>query len=85
MARLSPLGHGHVTMLGRYSFTLPDSVARGELRPLRDPHAIGPDDPCEPAYVGFLLRCYSEPLHCPKMPQYVVATQVFRYYMLWLK
>ena len=45
MARLSPLGHGHVNMLGRYSFTLPDSVARGELRPLRDPHAIGPDDP----------------------------------------
>jgi TnpA family transposase len=45
VARLSPLGHGHVNMLGRYTFTLPDSVARGELRPLRDPHAIGPDDP----------------------------------------
>ena len=45
VARLSPLGHGHVNMLGRYTFTLPDIVARGELRPLRDPRAIGPDDP----------------------------------------
>jgi hypothetical protein len=24
-------------MLGCYAFTLPDAVARGELRPLRDP------------------------------------------------
>ncbi len=31
-------------MLGRYAFTLPDIVARGELRPLRDPNAIGIDD-----------------------------------------
>ena len=59
-ARLSPLGHGHVNMLGRYAFTLPDTVARGELRPLRDPHAVGPDDP-RAACVGSLLRCSSEP------------------------
>ena len=45
VARLSPLGHTHINMLGRYAFTLPDTVARGELRPLRDPHAVGPDDP----------------------------------------
>ena len=45
LARLSPLGHGHVNMLGRYAFTLPDTVARGELRPLRDPRTVGPDDP----------------------------------------
>jgi hypothetical protein len=38
VARLSPLGHEHINMLGRYAFTLPDSVARGELRPLRDPN-----------------------------------------------
>ena len=38
IARLSPLGHEHINMLGRYAFTLPDSVARGELRPLRDPN-----------------------------------------------
>jgi hypothetical protein len=36
-ARLSPLGCEHINMLGRYAFTLPDAVARGELRPLRDP------------------------------------------------
>jgi TnpA family transposase len=34
-ARLSPFGHEHVNMLGRYSFAVPDAVARGELRPLR--------------------------------------------------
>lgn len=37
VARLSPLGFDHINMLGRYAFTLPDGVARGELRPLRDP------------------------------------------------
>ena len=36
-ARLSPLGFDHINMLGRYAFILPDQVARGELRPLRDP------------------------------------------------
>lgn len=29
---------------GRYAFTLPDTVARGELRPLRDPRTAGIDD-----------------------------------------
>jgi len=37
VARLSPLGFDHINMLGRYTFILPDLVARGELRPLRDP------------------------------------------------
>ena len=37
VARLSPLGFEHINMLGRYAFILPDAVARGELRPLRDP------------------------------------------------
>jgi hypothetical protein len=32
-ARLSPFGHDHVNMLGRYSFAIPDAVVRGELRP----------------------------------------------------
>ncbi|SNS04349.1 Tn3 family transposase [Hymenobacter mucosus] len=35
VARLSPLLHEHVNMLGRYDFTLPESVAAGQLRPLR--------------------------------------------------
>ena len=37
VARLSPLVHEHIHMLGRYSFAMPDTVARGELRPLRNP------------------------------------------------
>ena len=41
VARLSPLGFEHINMLGRYAFTLPDAVARGELRPLRNPAAHG--------------------------------------------
>ena len=34
VARLSPLLHEHINMLGRYSFSVPEAVARGELRPL---------------------------------------------------
>lgn len=33
-SRLSPFGHEYINMLGRYSFSVPESVARGELRPL---------------------------------------------------
>jgi hypothetical protein len=44
VARLSPLAFKHINMLGRYAFTLPDTVTRGELRPLRDPGATGVDD-----------------------------------------
>ena len=33
-ARLSPFGYEHINMLGRYSFSVPEAVARGELRPL---------------------------------------------------
>lgn len=43
LARLSPLKHKNLNVLGRYSFTatLP---AGGTLRPLRDPDAAGLDD-----------------------------------------
>ena len=37
VAKLSPLVHEHINMLGRYSFSMPEAVAKGELRPLRDP------------------------------------------------
>lgn len=37
VARLSPLIYDHINLLGRYSFTVPESVSRGELRPLRNP------------------------------------------------
>ncbi len=33
--RLSPLGFDHITILGRYQFVVPESVRRGEFRPLR--------------------------------------------------
>lgn len=37
VARLSPLVFEHINLLGRYAFSVPDSVQRGELRPLRSP------------------------------------------------
>ena len=37
VTRLSPLGFNYINMLGRYAFLLPNQIARGELRPLRDP------------------------------------------------
>jgi TnpA family transposase len=37
VARLSPLIHDHINMLGRYSFAVPEVVARGGLRPFRNP------------------------------------------------
>jgi hypothetical protein len=36
--RLSPLGHQHINLLGRYQFS-PADLAREQLRPLRDPNA----------------------------------------------
>lgn len=37
VARLSPLPHGHINMLGRYPLLVPAAVAKRELRPLRNP------------------------------------------------
>lgn len=39
LARVSLQTHRHINFLGRYAFTLPEAVARGELRPLRDPNS----------------------------------------------
>jgi hypothetical protein len=39
VARLSPLAYKHFNVLGRYHFTVTDSILRGELRPLRVPEA----------------------------------------------
>ena len=33
-ARLSPLGHEYINVLGRYSFALAGAIAEGELRSL---------------------------------------------------
>jgi hypothetical protein len=32
VGRPPPLGHEHINMLGRYAFSLPDRIARDELR-----------------------------------------------------
>jgi TnpA family transposase len=37
VARLSPLVFEHINLLGRYAFSVPEAVTRGELRPLRNP------------------------------------------------
>lgn len=34
VAWFSPLGHDHITMMGHYSFEVPEAVAQGHLRPL---------------------------------------------------
>ena len=44
VGRLSPLGHAHINLQGHYHFGLPEAVARGVLRPLRDPAADADDD-----------------------------------------
>lgn len=43
--RPSPLAHHHIHLDGRYHFTLPEPLARGQLRPLRDPN-----DPAEQVF-----------------------------------
>jgi len=48
VARLSPLGYSHINLLGQYHFTLPEEIARGELRPLRDPAVRDEHLPFEP-------------------------------------
>ena len=35
VARLLPLVYEHINMLGRYSFSVPEAVTRGELRAAR--------------------------------------------------
>lgn len=38
-ARISPLAFKHINFLGRYAFHLPEAVAEGALRPLRNPNS----------------------------------------------
>lgn len=40
VARLTPLLHEHVNMLGKYDFTLPEEIVQGQLRRLRDPNTL---------------------------------------------
>jgi hypothetical protein len=62
-ARLSPLAHDHLDMLGRYSLTVAVAVARGELRALRNP-PNEPEQVCGNmaiAYAGLASGCRSAP------------------------
>ena len=36
VARLSPIGHEHVNVYGKYSFTLAESIQQGAFHPLRE-------------------------------------------------
>ena len=45
ICRVSPLMHAHVRVLCRYHFRLDESVARGEMRTLRDPAEIDGFEP----------------------------------------
>jgi hypothetical protein len=38
------LGKTHINVLGRYHFSLPEAIARGEFRPLRDPSEFDDED-----------------------------------------
>ena len=40
VARFSPLQHKNLNFLGRYQFSLPAPVFRGEYRPLRQPENL---------------------------------------------
>lgn len=44
VARLSPLGFAHINLLGRYHFALPEALAQGAVRALRDPATAEADD-----------------------------------------
>ena len=48
VARLSPLFHDHINVLGRYRFALPDQLSAGQYRPLRDPDRSAWDATQEP-------------------------------------
>ena len=39
IARVSPLLFKHINFLGRYAFDLPQAIAEGALRPLRNPNS----------------------------------------------
>jgi TnpA family transposase len=39
VARVSPLAFKHINFLGRYAFDLPQAIAEGALRPLRNPNS----------------------------------------------
>jgi len=39
-ARLSPLTHAHINVLGRYQFDVPEAIRQGGSRPLCNPNDL---------------------------------------------
>ncbi len=60
IARLSPLKHKNLNVLGRYSFTA--AIPVGGLRPLRDPDAVELDDDDEGTEAWLLRLTRSLPM-----------------------
>jgi TnpA family transposase len=60
VARLSPLVHERVNVSGRYSFSLPEDLQRGESRPLRVP-MTRQEHRTRQRLLRFLFRCCTEP------------------------
>ena len=60
VARLSPLVYHHSNFQGRSSFALSEAVARGELRPRRDPDALDQ----ERSLSQFSVPCIRRPRLC---------------------
>ena len=59
VARLSPLGHGHINMLGRYALPFPIQWPVANC----GRSAILPPCPRKMLELAFLFRCYSDPYH----------------------
>jgi hypothetical protein len=57
IARPSPLVFEHINVLGRYSFSLPEAVSRGELRPLRNAFDAFDEITWHFPYAAFLPHC----------------------------
>jgi hypothetical protein len=62
LTRLSPLVFHHINLLGRYSFSLPDSIQRGHLRPLRNPSEATEEATTKTLIIRrFLFHCSPTP------------------------
>jgi hypothetical protein len=54
LERLSPLVYEHINFLGRYHFSVPEAVAQGQLRALRDLATVEDFGMETPAWAGAL-------------------------------
>lgn len=52
MARLSPIGHEHVNVYGKYSFTLAEPIQQGAFHPLRELDEMEPQTEIAEARFG---------------------------------